>query len=333
MSKDKRTSNKLKINLRENGIHSLWRGIESFEEYDRTQNEMLLKDAIMFLHHGVELLMKEVLVKHSPFLIFEDLKDASKKQRQADSSGVGIFFLERAPKTVTFEEAINRVDAFIRPPELTDDLQTSLSELNRLRNQLEHYAIEADKEKITQLLADLRKPLLELFEAQIGGIKRLQTPKVIQAWDKVQDSAKFYSKLEKEVFEVVRQFNGQKVPGRLFNTEGEFTLPVFERVLANAIVTPEEGFKYEADILGENKNNPWVVEVKAGRHIDIRVMDQLAFRSQVFKATVWLVAFSDLSKAAREAARKRGILITGASEWQELKRLVEDNSSAEVLAT
>ena len=333
MSKDKKPSDTFKISLRENGVHSLWRGIESFEEYDRTQDKMLLKDAIMFLHHGVELLMKEVLVKHSPFLIFEDLRDASKKQKRADDLGVGIFFLEKPPRTVTFEEAINRVNAFIRPSELTDNLQTSLADLNRLRNQLEHYAIEADKEDITQLLADIRDPLLELFETQIGGIKRLQTPKVIQAWDKVQDSAKFYSEFEKEVFEVVKLFNGQKVPGRLFNTDGEFTLPAFERVLANVMVTPEEGIRYEVDVLGEGENFSWVIEVKAWRRaVDIKVIDQLAFRSQVFKARVWLVAFSDLTNAARKAAQKRGLLVTGANEWQELKKLVGYDSLAEALA-
>lgn len=327
MSENNDSPSTFKIDLRENGVHSLWRGIESFEEYDRAEDKMLLRDAIMFLHHGVELLMKEILVKHSPFLIFEDLRDASKKQRRADDLGVGIFFLDKPPRTVTFEEAINRVGAFVKPAELTDNLQANLTELNRLRNQLEHYAIEADREEVTQLLADLGDPLLELFEAQIGGIRRLQTPKVIKAWDKVQHSARFYSQLEAEVFDLVTQFKGQQAPGRLFGIEGEFTLPTFEQVWANPVLSPDEGIRYEVDILGEGEGSPWMVEVKGGPRIDMRVMDQLAFRGQILKARIWLVAFSEISMAAREAARKRGILITGPSEWEELKGLIESSGS------
>ena len=97
MSSKQPSSNIFKISLRENGAHSLWRGIESFDEFDNSQNKMMLKDAIMFLHHGVELLMKEVLVSNSPFLIFEDLRSASKKQKQADKLGLGIFS-RKSPK-------------------------------------------------------------------------------------------------------------------------------------------------------------------------------------------------------------------------------------------
>ena len=56
MSQDIPRSGRFNINLLENGVHSLWRGIESFEEYGTTQEKMLLKDALMFLHHDVELL-------------------------------------------------------------------------------------------------------------------------------------------------------------------------------------------------------------------------------------------------------------------------------------
>ena len=73
MSKKEKPSEKFTISLRENGLHSLWRGIEAYGAFDRTQDKLTLKDAIMFLHHGVELLMKEILVKHSPFLISEGM--------------------------------------------------------------------------------------------------------------------------------------------------------------------------------------------------------------------------------------------------------------------
>ncbi len=82
----------IKISLRENGEHSFKRSLEFYKAYERTHDQMLLKDAIIFLHHGIELLMKEVLIRHSPYLIFEDLKDVPSKQKDADKQGVGIFF-------------------------------------------------------------------------------------------------------------------------------------------------------------------------------------------------------------------------------------------------
>src|SRR5260370_17722797 len=109
---------------------------------------MFLKDTIMFLHQSIELLMKEMLVQHSPYLIFEELKDIPKKQKEANKKGIGIFFIDNPPKSVTYEAAISRVEAFINPPELDDNLKQNLEKLNRQRNQLKHYAIDGDKQKV-----------------------------------------------------------------------------------------------------------------------------------------------------------------------------------------
>ena len=321
MPKKEKQPEKFAISLRENGLHSLWHGIESYGIYDRTQDKLMLKDAIMFLHHGVELLMKEILTKHSTFLIFEDLRDAATKQKQADDSGIGIFFLDKPPKTVTYEEAIKRVSAFVKPPELTTDLQTNLNKLNQFRNQLEHYAIEADKENIIKLLAALHEPLLELFDNQLGGVREHQPAKVSQLWNKVQNSAKFYSELEREAFDLVTHFKGQKVPGRLFGVEGEFALPTFTDILANQRVSMQGMFR-EIDILGEGQGFRWVVEIKGTPRIGQSAIDQVFSLSHALKAKPWLIVFAELPESMRKAAHAYGVLITGIREWKELKGLI-----------
>src|SRR5258708_25204388 len=118
MSKDK-----FQISLRENGEHAFKRSLETYEEYEKTKDQMILKDTIMFLHQSIELLMKEMLVRHSPYLIFEELKDVPNKQKEADRKGVGIFFIDRPPKSVTYEVAISRVEAFINPTVFNDSLR------------------------------------------------------------------------------------------------------------------------------------------------------------------------------------------------------------------
>jgi hypothetical protein len=45
----------------------------------------------------------------------------------------------------SYEVAIERVEAFLNPQELSKTLRDQLDELNRVRNQLEHYAIDADR--------------------------------------------------------------------------------------------------------------------------------------------------------------------------------------------
>src|SRR5258708_387685 len=111
-----------KISLRENGEHSFKRGLETYRAFESSEDPWLLKEAIMFLHHGIELLMKEVLYKHSPYLIYEDIRELHKKQKIADEQGRGIFSITPPPNTVRYEIAIERIDAFIKPPELDKNL-------------------------------------------------------------------------------------------------------------------------------------------------------------------------------------------------------------------
>ena len=327
MTKKKSSSEKLTISLRENGLHSLWRGIDSYGIYDKKHDKLILKDAIMHLHHGVELLMKEVLVAHSPFLIFEDLKDAATKQKQANDSGVGIFFLDKPPKTVTYEEAIKRVSAFIQPPELTDKLQNDLQELNRFRNQLEHYAIETDKELVTQLLASLHEPLLNLFEKRIGNVRKIQPESVNRVWKDVENKAKFYSMAEKEVYELAKRFKGQIVPGRLFNKDGEFTLPEFENVYPNHILSTDNK-RYEFDVFCEGKDTTWAVEVKGAHIVRLESIMQILYRSQSVKAKAWFVTFGEATPNMRSFAQENNVLLTGDSELRELQKILLPSNTA-----
>ena len=203
--------NKFKISLRENGEHSFARGIKAFEEYSRNHDGFLLKDAIIFSHHGIELLMKEILVKKSEYLIFEELKELPKKQIDADRQNIDIFSLERPPRTVSYDIALDRVQAFIKPAELDSTLRQSLDQLNRLRNQIEHYSIEIDRKEVEQILATIHEPLLKLFEVQIGKLSLLRSSNIDKAWNNIQRSVQDESVKILEVYDIVRKFKGQKV--------------------------------------------------------------------------------------------------------------------------
>jgi len=175
------SNDEFRITLLQNGIHSLERGFESVDGYLRKEeDEFLLKEAILFIHHGIELLLKQLLVQESRFLIFSDLSSVVRRQREANQKGVDIFSLEKPPHTISYPEAIERVDAFLDIPQFTLQLQRDLRELNQLRNRLEHYAIKTDKVKTVRLLSKIRAPLLRLFESQISEFSRLAQPLIEQ---------------------------------------------------------------------------------------------------------------------------------------------------------
>jgi hypothetical protein len=316
------TKEKIRISLQENGVHSFLRAIEVFGEYQKTLDNMLLKDSIVFLHHGIELLMKQLLVNQNEMLIFEDIKDLHKKQKQADKQKVGIFFLEQPPKTVSYDMAIERVDAFVKPEELTEELRKSLGRLNRLRNQIEHYAIEADRDDVEKILVAIHNPLLNLFEARLGSIKNQQTPRIKKIISAISESSEAHAKLEQEVALVMEQFDSQEIPGRLLNTDGNIKPPAFNKVYLEYKLAEVRG---AVDIFAEGQEERWVVEIKGSltlHHNPYDVLYVLNMRSRVANAKPWLVVFDEVSSHIKQSAEKRDILITDLAAWHELKSII-----------
>jgi hypothetical protein len=159
---------KFKISLLENGIHSLNKGLDTLSQYEKDEknDEFKLKEAIMFLHHGIELILKQILINHGgEYLIFDNIgNDTIKKIIDAKNKGVSVFNLEKPIHTITYLDAIQRVKAFIDTVDLSKDaLDTNLIELNKIRNNIEHYGIEAEKEKVDHLIFKIRNPISKFF--------------------------------------------------------------------------------------------------------------------------------------------------------------------------
>lgn len=66
----------MEYSLLENGIDSLKKAktnIEEYEKYHKGSSYDFLKDAIIFLNHGIEILLKYILSKQNESLIFTDI--------------------------------------------------------------------------------------------------------------------------------------------------------------------------------------------------------------------------------------------------------------------
>jgi len=293
------SNQRFEIDLKENALDSITRALESFQDFRDRKEKMELKQTIMHLHHGVELLLKQILVQKSEYLIFEDLRDTTKKQLLASETNTGIFFLEKPPKTVTFEEAINRVMAFIKTgPRLDRDSRDLLLRLSRFRNQLEHYAITADEEEVVDLLTKIRSLLKDFFEPHVGRIKQVAFGKRMrQTWHKVVVEARMAKRIEQEMIDVAMRFNGQTVPGALLNVAGKMRLPVCMAERQTSVV----GIKSRADLVCMSGKTPWFINFKY--KAEEWTLHPLGVQSGMGLGKVWLVVHSEVDSSVREVAR------------------------------
>lgn len=187
--KFKTMGNKLILSLKENGIHSLEKGLKTFAEFEKKiDTNTLLKESIMFLHNGIELLMKQILVeKTSEHLIYSDIDDAAKKIIKAQKDNYNAFFPPngRPIHTVGYELLLERIHAFVETPKISESLKTFLSQLGGLRNQIEHYAIDEEEDTIKELISKIKNPLLKFFQEGLKDFNENDFKEITKEWGEV----------------------------------------------------------------------------------------------------------------------------------------------------
>ncbi|MPY26943.1 hypothetical protein [Shewanella sp. YLB-07] len=168
----------MKISLIENGVDSLKKGFESLKKYeemhfiDRSGEERFytLKDAILSINHGIEILFKQVLINHNELLVFSDidksLKSAFREKRQKKLSS--IFETEKSPHTVTMQEAIDRLSSFCGIV-LDKKMLSKISQLEKYRNQITHSAIFIKEEDVSDTFNGLIDKVDTFFLQELKG--------------------------------------------------------------------------------------------------------------------------------------------------------------------
>lgn len=169
----------MKIGMLENGIDSLRHGFQAYLQYKEDtagktptqQNYLLLKQAILNTHHGVEILLKCIVQKKSEFLIIKEIDKnyrlAYEEKRRCGLASV--FNGSKASKihTITFEEAIDR-SRDLCGVQFGPDVEKKLQNLNEYRNALTHAEIDTDDKAIEELFDGLLLDLDVLFVQSIG---------------------------------------------------------------------------------------------------------------------------------------------------------------------
>ncbi|EJE4556981.1 HsdR family type I site-specific deoxyribonuclease [Vibrio parahaemolyticus] len=167
----------LKMGLLDNGAHSLKRGYEVWNEWKKNEDGWLLKESIIWVHHGIELLLKQLLVQNNEFLVFQDVNKAVERlgilrnKPGMDNAGVlDLFDHDDKVMSVGFKNLIERVAITLTIDELSakSDLRDQIDQLTKFRNKIVHFSIELDVVEVSELISDILDPLLCMLSREVS---------------------------------------------------------------------------------------------------------------------------------------------------------------------
>lgn len=143
----------LEYGLVENALDSLREAMNYYNEGDEEDNANQYKFSILLSAHCVELLLKEILRRNHPALLFENID--SVKDLQDDDN-----------QTVGYKNAIQRVKKLCGVD--LKQYETYIDELGRVRNQIQHYKCSINGEYHKQLMAKTFSAIEFIFRDILG---------------------------------------------------------------------------------------------------------------------------------------------------------------------
>lgn len=168
----------MEISLVGNGADSIKHAHISIEKLDTLLDgrDHNLKDAVIFLNHGIEILLKVMLAKRSTALMFTNIKDYQKaKEQLKGSSKQDVFEINSNLQTVSLREALARIE-YLCDVEIEDTMKDAVYELNFIRNKLMHFSLKLDREDMNDFIDKLKlcyTIVCDFFEKHIDGIGEL----------------------------------------------------------------------------------------------------------------------------------------------------------------
>jgi hypothetical protein len=337
----------LRIGLLENCYHSLKRGYELWGEGQRKQDAWLLKEAIIWIHHGIELGIKQLLVQTNEYLVFEDVDKAVKqltnlRKQNPDVSVLDLFEQENPAFSVSFHKAVERAAVMLNLDDLSEKnkLRTNIDELTKYRNKIVHYSINIDFDMIVALLSETMTGFLDLLTTAINdeNFSEVHIQEIRQA---ALPLTKRFLLLEKEaivrIASLINYFNRQKVPGYLFGADEDIILPCVKAVNID-FVQKLENRTFGLDIKVETESKEvWLVEVKLSLlkySASSNVIHQLnsykesflEFREEldVLDIKGWFINLNERSSIIRkDKFQEAGILVSSLSDIKKLEEIIK----------
>ena len=324
----------LRLGLLENACHSLKRGFQQWQLGKAQRDAWLLKEAFVWVHHGIELTLKQLLVQTNQFLVFENVDKAveelgklRKKPGMSEAAVLDLFDSDQRIQSVGFRKLVRRVNLMLNIDELApaQPLRIYIDDLAQYRNKITHFSVEIDVDRAEILLGDLMAPLLDVLDAHllddefraecIPEIRSLAQPVRVHVHE-------LYAAAEARVLALLRKLSGTEVDGRLLGSSGTIEVPAFSR-----FDSPRPGQR-GPDIRADSETAIWVVEiVLRSSHLKIRgdLQKLEMYKQEVInqdnEILCWLVSLDEASDQVRALAAESGVLFSSAREIAQLESL------------
>ncbi|AHN24365.1 hypothetical protein [Lysinibacillus varians] len=146
------------FSLVENGTDSIKKAHECIEKIDELVKgvDHTLKDAVIFLNHGIEILLKVMLEEKNSFLMFSDIdKYQNAKVKMKKENKKDIFEANPNLQTVSLKEALRRLE-YLCDIEIDVNMNHAILNLNTTRNKLMHSNLKLNEEELTKLITELK---------------------------------------------------------------------------------------------------------------------------------------------------------------------------------
>lgn len=172
----------MEIRFLENGLHSLKKGYDSLQTYEdvfytnigsmsKQERFYLLKDAILSIQHGVEILFKYVLSQTNELLIFSNLdkhfKSAYQEQKKKGLKSIFEVADKHPLHTISFSETIDRVDK-LTTIELSAEFKKKLQKIESYRNQIMHSEVVTFETNVHSIFEGVIEELDMLLHKFLG---------------------------------------------------------------------------------------------------------------------------------------------------------------------
>lgn len=183
----------MKFTLLDNGADSLKGVFDCLEKFDNRYSDSyhLIKDAVIFLNHGIEILFKEILSQRSNALMFTELKSYQEARVKMKKSGaVNVFEINPKLKTVSLIEAMDRLE-YLCEVEIPELLRKNIYFINKIRSQIMHFGIDLSESDVDELVRKLKychEESILFLEKHIENLS-----------EKIEDSRFEYSKEDYEI--------------------------------------------------------------------------------------------------------------------------------------
>lgn len=160
----------IKINPRENGIHSLAEALRAFKKFQEDPNDVFaLKDSILRSHHALETLFKDVLYSHNPILLVDEtiriekfLEGYEKKEKGENATELDEL------KTANLDKVIERLSRFgLLRGQGQEEYKLFLDSVRKLsfyRNRLQHFELSEDPYILGRTLGVAIPRAIEILE-------------------------------------------------------------------------------------------------------------------------------------------------------------------------